>query len=97
MSRAIGGSGEYQRSVTTSIGSTLPIAPAAMVDVVRVPSAVTPSIDREPSDSVVILDAAPSPTISFCPAPPAIATFAWPLAAHVARPSASRTHTWLPL
>ena len=34
----------YQRSLTISIGSSLPIAPAGMVTVVRVPSASTPSM-----------------------------------------------------
>ena len=54
---AICSSREYQRSLTTSIGITLPIAPAGIVDVVRVPSAMTPSIDLVPSDSVVTFDA----------------------------------------
>src|SRR5438552_4012188 len=50
---------EYQRSVTSAIGFSLPMTPAAMVCVVRVPSARTPSKSREPSDSVIPLPCMP--------------------------------------
>src|SRR5690348_13876728 len=45
-------SGEYQRSETLAMGSSLPISPAGMVMVDCVPSACTPSIICLPSDSV---------------------------------------------
>jgi hypothetical protein len=45
-------SGENQRSLTMSIGAWLPIAPAGIVRVVRVPCASTPSRVAVPSDSV---------------------------------------------
>src|SRR5262249_38264138 len=46
---------ENQRSYTLSIARSLPIAPAGMVIVVRVPSAVTPSIFGCPRDSVLLV------------------------------------------
>ena len=57
MSTAICRSFENQRSVTTLIGFRLPIWPAGIVVVDRVPSAVTPSICRVPSDSTTSSDA----------------------------------------
>src|SRR5258708_13155376 len=46
-------SAEYHRSDTTVIGCSLPISPAGIVRVIRVPSTFTPSIVCLPSDSLV--------------------------------------------
>src|SRR5262245_32485830 len=46
-------SGEYQRSLTVTIGRSLPILPAEIVKVTRVPSAATPSIVCVPNDSLL--------------------------------------------
>src|SRR5271155_1795276 len=48
-------SAEYQRSLVITIGLALPIAPAGIVCVVRVPSACTPLIVCVPSETVVTL------------------------------------------
>ncbi len=55
MSTAIWSSFENQRSLTTLIGFRFPICPAGIVVVIRVPSALTPSIWRVPSDSTIKL------------------------------------------
>src|SRR6185369_12749472 len=63
-------SGEYQRSLTISIGRSLPISPAGIVIVVRVPSASTPSIVCLPSCSVTTLFAPGAVLKTYVPATP---------------------------
>src|SRR5262245_20886379 len=64
-------SGEYHRSLTVTIGRSLPILPASMVTVMRWPSASTPSIVCLPNDSVLTC---PSPDQEKTPVVVAIGT-----------------------
>ena len=58
-------SGENQRSETTSMARSLPIWPAGMVRIVRLPSTCRPSIICLPSDSFLADAIASTSAVSF--------------------------------
>ena len=86
-------SGEYQDSKTVCSGCSLPIMPAGVTIVVRVPSATTPSMVLLPSDSVLTLGRLPSAA-----APRIRRPMPSPLAEGAARPArppdADRVPVW---